>query len=65
MAKFIELHFNGSPVLVNLDKIDLVAEVNGHCGIYIDGDTNIVEQTYDQVRTMIANATGGIPMEGK
>ena len=60
MAKFIEIHINGVPILANLDYISIV----GANGI-VDKDSDIFrpDEDYQQLRTIIAAAQGGIPMD--
>ena len=66
MAKFIEVNVKGIPRMVNLDSVKVVATENGRACLYLDGyDFVYSDESYNQVRSMIANATGGIPIEGK
>lgn len=60
MAKFIEIHKNGVPMLANLDYISIV----GPNGI-VDKDSDLFcpDEDYQQLRTLIAAAQGGIPMD--
>lgn len=60
MAKFIEIHKNGIPMLANLDAIFIV----GPNGI-ADKDSIWFrpDEDYQQLRTLIATAQGGIPMD--
>ena len=66
MAKYIEVHQDGVPSLFNLDSICEVT-CHGDCGlIYIRnpaGDYIEVDESYNQLREMIATAQGGIPMD--
>lgn len=62
MAKFIEVHLNGRPHLLNLEHVSAVS-----CGYkdvaeirVTDVGTYNVDESYSEVRTMIANATGGL-----
>ena len=64
MAKFIEVHKGGTPVLINLDKVEAV------CGndekrtvLRIHGNNQHIDETYDEVRLMIGSAQGGIPLD--
>lgn len=60
MTKFIELHKNGVPELVNLDYVSSV----GPDGIVdCDGKLGQPDEDYQQLRALIATAQGGIPME--
>lgn len=72
MAKFIELHLKGNPVMVNLDYVEQIEKrESGKCTIYQSFNCpNVLEQdyikpdeTYDEVRLMIGSAQGGIPLE--
>lgn len=60
MAKFIEVHINGVPTLVNLDYVCSV----GSAGI-VDDDGNLSrpDEDYRNLRMIIAAAQGGIPMD--
>lgn len=60
MAKFIEIHINGVPILANLDDISTI----GPNGI-VDKESVLFrpDEDYQQLRTLIATAKGGIPMD--
>ena len=60
MAKFIEVHRDGRPELINLDYVACV----GQTGI-IGSDRKLFcpDEDYQQLRTLIAAAQGGIPMD--
>ena len=59
MAKFIEIHRDGRPELINLDYVTLVGP-NGIVGA--DRKLFCPDEDYQQLRTLIATAQGGIPM---
>ena len=60
MAKFIEVHKNGKPQLINLDKVWCAGET----GI-IGEDLKLFhpDEDYQQISALIATAQGGIPMD--
>ena len=64
MAKFIELHENGTARMINLDHILHVAPV-GNQTTMMDSRGNLfwADESYEQVRKLIAAAQGGIPMQ--
>lgn len=60
MAKFIEIHRDGRPELINLDYVTCV----GQSGIiWSDRKLFVPDEDYQQLRLIIAAAQGGIPME--
>ena len=60
MGKFIELHKNGVPNLVNLDYVSCV----GPAGMVdCDGKLFRPDEDYQKLRMIIAAAQGGIPMD--
>ena len=64
MAKFVELHCDGDPMLINLDKLESVA-LNGKgktAIVFCDYDMEI-DESYYEVKQIIWSAQGGIPME--
>ena len=64
MAKFVELHDRGNPMLINLDKLESVAS-NGKgktAIVFCDYDMEI-DESYEEVKLIIGTAQGGIPME--
>lgn len=72
MAKFIEVHLEGRPIMVNLDYVEEIEKANnGKCTIYqsfncpdaSEQDYIKPDETYDEVRLMIGSAQGGIPLE--
>lgn len=60
MAKFVEVHQDGRPVLFNLDQVGAVS-------VGADGKTMLdfdpVDESYDEMKQLIGAAQGGIPME--
>lgn len=72
VAKFIELHVQGCPIMVNLDHVEqIVCHDNGSCTIYqcftipngLEQDFIMPDESYEKVRTIIGSSQGGIPME--
>lgn len=64
MAKFIEVHADGVEMLVNLDHVQLVgSNSKGGTVLFIDNDKNYIDENYEQIRIMIGEAQGGIPLE--
>lgn len=66
MAKFVEIHQDGVPSLLNLDCICWISEERGSGLIYTSGTNGgfvEVDESYGQLREMIATAQGGIPMD--
>lgn len=72
MCKFIEVNAYKRKILINLDHVEQVeSSDDGSCTIYqCYADKNAIEQdyikpneSYEQIRTMIGAAQGGIPME--
>lgn len=63
MAKFIEVHQDGLPLLVNIDRMRKV-DINGKKAMIVfDNDWFAVDEAYEQLRLMISSAQGGIPMD--
>lgn len=63
MAKFIEVHRDGLPLLVNIDRMQKVDIDGKRAMILFDNDWFTVDEDYEQLRLMIGSAQGGIPME--
>jgi len=63
MAKFIEVHQDGLPLLVNIDRMRKVELDGKRAMIVFDNDWFSVDESYDQLRLMIGSAQGGIPMD--
>ncbi len=66
MGKFIEVHQDGVPSLLNLDYIGWISEQLGSGIIYTSGTNGSfveVDESYGDLRLLIAAAQGGIPME--
>lgn len=66
MAKFIEVHHHGESKLFNIEAV-LGVEPAGKCAnIYFMPNYTYegmrVDESYIEVRTMLANATGGLPI---
>lgn len=62
MAKFVELHDRGNPMLINLDKLESVAS-NGKgrtAIVFCDYDMEI-DESYEEVKLIIGTAQGGHP----
>lgn len=65
MAKFIEVHYDGEPRLVNLDYVEKILACYYGCSIHFSSvpeDFRITDESYEQLRMLIAKAQGGIPM---
>lgn len=64
MAKFIEVHKDGIPVLVNLDKVDSISYLDGK-GAYLVmySDFQYVDEKYEKLKMMVGEAQGGIPLD--
>ena len=64
MAKFVELHYEGDPILINLDKVETV-EPMFRVGsvLLIDGHKMLADESYKGIKKIIGSALGGIPME--
>ena len=66
MGKFIEVHQYGVPSLLNLDCICWISEKRGSGLIYTSGTNGSfveVDESYGDLRLLIAAAQGGIPMD--
>lgn len=63
MAKFVEVLFNGEPVLMNLDKVAYASQERGRCAIYCNGIVHEIDEPYLEMKQLIVAAQGGIPME--
>lgn len=63
MAKFVELHYDGDPMLINLDKVDAVMISTNGATLLYNGEPQEVEESYEKVKEIIGSAQGGIPME--
>lgn len=63
--KFIELHTSGKAFMVNLEQVLRVSPENpGSVAITdVRGFTVWPDESYDQIRKLIATAQGGIPMQ--
>ena len=60
MAKFIEVHRDGRPELINLDHVTYVYE---NMIVGVNDNLFCSDEDYQQLRTIIAAAQGGIPMD--
>lgn len=60
MAKFIEIHRDGHPELINLDHVTYVFN-----NMIVGVNDNLFrpDEDYQQLRKLIATAQGGIPMD--
>lgn len=63
MAKFIEVHQGGQPMLVNIDMVQKISLDGEKAMILFDKDWFTVDENYEQMRLMIGSAQGGIPMD--
>lgn len=63
MQKFIEVHSDGMPMLVNLRHVEGVIADGGHSVLLVHGSTQEVDEPYPKLRTIIASTQGGLPME--
>lgn len=63
MAKFVELHYDGDPMLINLDKVDAVMISANGATLLWNGEPQDVQESYEEVKKIIGSAQGGIPME--
>lgn len=66
MAKFIELHHDGFPSLINLEHISQINDETDADGynaalVYNDNAVYLSDETYEEVRTKIARAQGCLP----
>ena len=66
MAKFIEIHAYGTRELLNLDSCKDIIEISdGKAAIYFTENNHgfvAPEESYEQIRQMIGEAQGGIPI---
>lgn len=61
MTKFIEVHFNGMSLLINLAQVEQICETDGRCVIYFAfpvpdetyKDFFMPDETYDQIKSKI------------
>lgn len=60
MGKFIEVHRDGRPELINLDHVTYVFE---NMIVGVNDNLFCTDEDYQQLRTIIAAAQGGIPMD--
>ena len=63
MAKFVELHYDGDAMLVNLDKVQAIASFSDGVQLLYHNDTQEIDESYEEVKQLIGEAQGGIPME--
>lgn len=63
VAKFVELHYKGDPILVNLDKTECFMLFDGVVCAKVSNNAQAFDESYDEVKTIIGAAQGGIPME--
>lgn len=64
MAKFIEVHKDGTAYLLNLDDISSITAHGAETWFYHrDGDYSVFDESFEKVRLMIGAAQGGIPMD--
>ena len=63
--KFIELHVSGKASMVNFEQVLRVSPENPVSVAITDvrGFTIWPDESYDQIRKLIATAQGGIPMQ--
>ena len=60
MAKFIEIHRDGHPELINLDYVTCVFN---NMIVGVNGNLFRIDEDYQQLRKLISTAQGGIPMD--
>lgn len=60
MGKFIEVHRDGHPKLINLDHVTYVFN-NMIAGV--NDNLFFTDEDYQQLRKLISTAQGGIPMD--
>lgn len=64
MAKFIDVHKDGTAYLLNLDDISSIVATGAETCFYLrDGNYSIFDERFEKVRLMIGAAQGGIPMD--
>lgn len=63
MAKFVEVHISGEPVLMNIDKVAYASQTRERCTIYCNGFIHEIDEPYLEMKKLIGTAQGGIPME--
>ena len=64
MAKFVKCHAEGEDFLVNLDLVVAAISVKG-CAklLFQDDTTQMVDESYEDMKKIIATAQGGLPMD--
>lgn len=63
MAKFVEVHCSGEPVMINIDAVDSVFPAGCGSAVVIRGDCQKLDESYQAMKQLIGAAQGGIPME--
>lgn len=65
MAKFVKCHAEGEEFLVNLDLVVAAIGREGHAKLLFQDDSaQEVDETYEDMKKIIATAQGGLPMDG-
>ena len=63
MAKFVEVHANNEEFLINIDSVNYIVRHGPRCAFYVNGLLMDLDESYDDLKTLIRTVQGGIPME--
>lgn len=63
---FCKIHVKGKPVLLNLYAVMWIIQAqDGRADFIIDGHHNIVDESYEQVKSMICHQDTALPGESE
>lgn len=62
MAKFVEVHANNEEFLLNIENVNYIVRHGPRCAFYGNGLMMDLDESYDEIKTIIGAAYGGIPM---
>ena len=63
MAKFIKVHANDEEFLLNIENVNYIVRHGQHCAFCGNGLMMDLDESYDEIKTIIGAFYGGIPME--
>ena len=63
MAKFVKVHANDEEFLLNIENVNYIVRHGQRCAFYGNGLMMDLDESYDEIKTIIGEAQGGIPME--
>ena len=63
MAKFVKVHANDEELLLNIENVNYIVRHGQRCAFHGNGLLMDLDESYDDIKTIIGAAQGGIPME--